>query len=167
MEEKTVLAKVIKLDDGIHVVGADGNIGPVCTRVTTDGYYYLSENAANRKFINKKSTDAYFVENPDGEIALYYKESRHFDTSTPKLPNAKLIAFLSEEDQAEYKAIVDRAIEARNAAIAEAKALAAANKKRPLTDEEKLQRKIAKLQAQIAALQNVASEANTDPIVEE
>lgn len=139
MEE--ILANVVMQEDGIHVVDQDGTIGPVCTKLTSDGYYILTPNAANRKCLNKAKTDAYFVENPNGEIPLTYKATRTFDGTSSKLPNAKLIAYLDEELQAEYKAIIDRAIEAKNAAKAQ-----------PMTELEKAQAKVKKAQEALAKL---------------
>lgn len=108
-------------------------------KVTTDGYYKLPDNRANRKCFNKKNLDAIFEK---GEtVKLTYKASKTFGPTGTKLPNAKLISYLPEEIQAEYKAIIDRAIEARNAA-----------KKKPLTPEEKAIAKRDKLLAQIAAI---------------
>ena len=143
---KEVLATLVKLDDGYHVIDQDGSVGPVCTRMTTDGYLILSPNASNRKCINFANTEKYFAENPDGHIDLYYKATRKFDATTTKLPNAKLISYLPEDLQAEYKAIVDRAIAARNDAKAQ-----------PKTELEKAYERLERAKAALAKLQEEAS----------
>lgn len=145
------LCELINVDGKYFLVDlASGEEKEFGDKVTTDGYYKLPDNRANRKCFNKKNLDEIFAR---GEtVKLTYKASKTFGPSGTKLPNAKLIAYLPEEVQAEYKAIIDRAIEARNAA-----------KKKPLTEEEKLLAKIAKnketiakLEAELAAINTVA-----------
>lgn len=147
----TVLAYVVKHDDGYHVVdAATGEEGPVCNRRTADGYIILTPNAANRKCVNEKNAEAYFAANPDGKIELTYKATRTIGSTSPKMPNEKLIAYLSPEEQEEYKAIIARAIAARDA-----------DKKKPMTELEKAQAKFAKAQA---ALNKLMSEAAGEDI---
>lgn len=138
--EQEVLAKIVKLEDGYHVIDNDSTIGPVCEKITTDGYLTLSKNAANRKYYNYKNLEKHFSES-DEPIDLCYKESKHFGNLGTKIPHEKLIAYLSEEDQAEYRAIIDRA-----------RAAKAADVKKPLTEKEKLEKKIAKAQEALAKL---------------
>lgn len=152
--ETEVLAKVVKLDDGFHVIDSDGTIGPVCTRRTTDGYIILTPNAANRKCLNEKNANKFFDENPDGYIPLSYKETRKIGSVSTKMPNAKLISYLSPEEQEEYKAIIARAIEAKQAA-----------ENKPKTEAEKLQDKIAKAQKALEKL--MAQAASMDDTVTE
>ena len=142
-----VLAKVIRLEDGFHVVDFDGTVGPVCTRRTTDGYVILTPNKSNRKCINEKNATKYFDENPDGFIPLYYKATRVMGSCGPKMPNAKLISYLSEEDQEEYKAIIARAIAARDA-----------DKKKPMTELEKAKARAEKAKAAYEKLLAQAAE---------
>jgi len=142
MEENQILAKIIKLDDGYLVVDTDGTVGPVCEKVTVDGYLCLSKNAANRKYYNKKNLDKHFDET-DEPIGLCYKESRVFGSVGNKIPNEKLIAYLSDEERAEYLAIIDRAKAAKEAA-----------KVKPKTELEKAQEKLAKAQAAYEKLLN-------------
>ena len=66
-----------------------------------------------------------------------------------RIPNAKLIDYLSDEDKAEYMAIIERAKAAMEAA-----------RKKPMTEEEKIQAKIDKLMAQMAKLN--AAKAKTE-----
>ena len=140
-----IMATIVKRDDGYHVVDKDGTEGPVC-KLTGDGKSIcLTPNAANRQWYAVKRLEAAF-EDPSCEcVPLYYKASRHLDPNAPKapraLPNTKLISYLSEELQAEYKAIIDRA-----------RAAMEADRKKPLTEEEKLRAKIAKLQAQLESI---------------
>ena len=146
-----VMASIVKRDDGYHVVDKDGTEGPVC-KLTGDGKSIcLTPNAANRQWYAVKRLDAAFADPSCESVPLYFKATRHIDPNAPKapktLPNAKLISYLSEELQAEYKAIIERAREAM-----------AADKKKPMTEIEKLQAKIAKLQAQLEATQTATAE---------
>ena len=78
-------------------------------------------------------------------MALLYKATRVMGEGTSrstKLPNEKLIAYLSEAEQEEYKAIIARAIAARDAERE-------ANKKKPMTEAEKAQAKVTKIIAQL------------------
>lgn len=135
-----VLAKLVKDEDGTyHVIDKDGTKGPACKIVENGFGIALTPNAANRLWINHAKADKMLEEAE--YIPLYYKPTRKLGPKASHLPNAKLISYLSEEDQAEYKAIIDRAREAMEA-----------DKKKPMTDVEKVQAKIAKLQAQLAAL---------------
>ena len=149
----TVLAKLVKRDDGYHVIDCvTGEEGPVCNKRTADGYIILTPNSSNRKCVNEKNAETYFAANPDGSIDLTYKATRKLGESGPKLPNAKLIAYLSEEEQNEYKDIIARAIAARDA-----------EKAQPKTDLEKAQARLAKAKAAYEAL---LAEAANDTIVE-
>lgn len=135
-----VLAKVIKDDEGYKVVDNDGSIGPVCTKMTVDGYLILSPNAANRKCINKELLDQVF-ENGATEVPLTYRATRTIGGSSSKIPNEKLLAYATDEEKEEYIAIIE-----------EAKAAMDADKKKPLTEREKLEAKIAKAKEQLAKL---------------
>lgn len=152
LDENTVYAKIIKQDDGFHVVDFDGTVGPVCKFCDADDKtIVLTKNKSNRQWFNRAKAEAEIAEK--GEVDLYYKASKHFGPSGTKLPNAKLISYLSEEDQAEYKAIIDRA-----------KAAKEADKKKPLTEVEKAQRKLAKAQA---AYEKLLAEAEQTEETEE
>ncbi len=143
IDTEKVYATIVKRDDGYHVVDGDGTEGEVCP-LTKDGKSIcLTKNASNRQWMSVVRLDKWF-ETTDEAFPLTYKATRKLGESTGRvtMPNAKLISYLSEEDQAEYKAIIDRAIAARDA-----------DKKKPVTAEEKLQAKIAKLKAQIAKLE--------------
>lgn len=143
-----VLARVVKREDGYHVIDRDGTEGPVCNKRTSDGYIILTPNASNRKNINEKNAERFFAENPDGCIELVYKATRKIGQVT-KLPNAKLISYLSEEDQAEYKAIIDRAIAARDA-----------DRKKPMTELEKAQARLERARAALAKLEAAEEDAD-------
>ena len=140
LDPNTVYATIIKKDDGFHVVDFDGTEGPVCKFCDeNDKTIVLTKNKANRQWFNRAKAEAEILEK--GHVDLYYKATRKVGSTGPSLPNAKLIAYLDEADQAEYKAIIDRAIAAREA-----------DKKKPLTEREKVEAKIAKLKAQLAEL---------------
>lgn len=129
-----ILAKVIRDEDGYHVVDNDGTVGPACTKVTVDGYICLTPNAANRKNINKAACDELF-DSGITEIPLTFRPTRKVSDAA-KIPNAKLIEYLGDEDKQEYLAIIERA-----------KAAYEATKKQPMTDEEKLEARVAKAKA--------------------
>lgn len=147
-EPGQVVAKIIKEDDGYHVVDHDGSVGPAL-KISNDGIVYLlTPNASCRKFYNLKNLDKLFDEGAT-EAPLNYKPPKKLGpvgSRSTAMPNAKLISYLSEEEQAEYKAIIDRAIAARDA-----------DKKKPMTEKEKLQAKIAKAKAALAALEAEAA----------
>lgn len=148
-DENTVYAMITKDDDGnFHVVDFDGTVGPVCKFCDAgDKTIVLTKNKSNRQWFNRAKAEAEIAEK--GHVDLYYKASKHFGTVGNKLPNEKLIGYLPEAEQAEYKAIIDRAIAARN----EAKA-------KPMTELEKAQAKLAKAQEALAKLQAQAAEGN-------
>ena len=144
-DENTVYATIIKEDDGFHVVDFDGTVGPVCKYCDADDKtIVLTKNKSNRQWFNRKKAEAEIAEK--GHVDLYYKASKHFGPSGSKMPNEKLIAYLPEDLQAEYKAIIERAIKARD----EAKA-------KPMTELEKAQAKLAKAQEALAKLQAQAA----------
>ena len=136
-----ILARIIKQDDGFHVVDQDGTVGDVC-KLTDEGdkTIVLTPNASNRKYFNRAKAEAAIEEG--GYCGLTRKETVKIGNVT-KTPNAKLISYLPQELQDEYYAIIGRAIEAKNA-----------DKKKPLTEREKLEAKIAKMKEQLAAMQS-------------
>lgn len=143
MDPNTVYAKLIRKDDGYHVIDFDGTEGAVC-RISADGagteWVIFTPNKSNRKCINKKKADKFFDEG-NGEMDLYYKATKHIGSTSSRIPNEALIKYLSEEDQAEYKAIIARAMAAKEA-----------DKKKPMTEREKLEAKIAKAKEALAKL---------------
>jgi hypothetical protein len=143
-----VLAKVIKLEDGYHVVDQDGTVGPVLT-ITKDGIsFILSPNASNRKYFAVKRVEEAIEK--CGQCDLTYKGSRTIGpvgSRSTTLPNAKLISYLSEEEQEEYKAIIARAMAARDA-----------DKKKPMTELEKAKARAEKAKAAYEALLAQAAE---------
>lgn len=153
MEEKEILAYLVRLEDGFHMEDLDGNVGPVCTGRTSDGYIKLTENAANRKCYNEKNANKFFDEHPGEKIGFVYKETRTVNVHST-VPNAKLISYLPEDLQKEYFDIIERAKAARD----EAKA-------KPLTDLEKAQKALAKAEAKLKAL--LAAEAGENDIEED
>ena len=136
-----ILAQIVKEDDGFHVIDSDGTKGDVCKLCDEGKTIVLTKNASNRKWYNLAKAEAEIAEN--GYVGLTYKASKTFGPAGSRLPNSKLISYLSEEDQAEYKAIIDRAIEAKKADKVV---------KPKMTEQEKLLAKIQKLQAQLADL---------------
>lgn len=144
--EGEAYAKIIKDDEGnFHVVDFDGTVGPVCKFCDADDKtIVLTKNKSNRQWFNRKRADAEIAEK--GFVDLCYKPSRHIGSVGSKLPNEKLISYLPEDLQAEYKAIIARAIEARDAA-----------KTKPMTELEKAQAKLAKAREALAKLEAQAA----------
>jgi hypothetical protein len=98
----------------------------------------LGPNSSNRKYVawnefanNQDENGEYLVEDKIGG-------PRTLGTSQP---DKKLIPFMTEEDKALYDEIIERAI-----------ANKASQKKQPLSEAEKLEKQIAKLQARLAGL---------------
>lgn len=145
-------ATIIKLEDGYHVDN-NGVIGDVLKKTKDEISYILTENESNRKFF--KAVEVEKVTGTDDGIALTFKPSIKLDgtrsTGAARIPNAKLIEYLDEEDKAEYMAIIERA-----------KARMEAARKKPMTEKEKLEAKIAKLQAQMKALEESEDEETSE-----
>lgn len=141
-------AKIVIADDGIHLVDTDLD---VIVNLSKDGLaYILPSNSANRKFIATKK-----IENAKAagttEVPLEYRATRTLGPVGKKLPNEKLIAYLSEDEQAEYRAIFEEAYSLYEADRA-------ASKKQPKTEIEKLEARIAKLQAELDAARAAQAE---------
>lgn len=137
-----VYATIVLREDGFHVIDEDGTEGPVCKLCDADDRTIaLTKNASNRQWFNRAKAEAAIAEK--GFCELYYKASKKLgQVSRNTLPNAKLISYLSEELQAEYKAIIDRAIAAREA-----------DRKKPMTELEKAQARLEKAKAALAKLE--------------
>ena len=147
VENEVVVKATVSFDGTTYFVEDETHGKQECT-VLDSGWLTIPENDANRKYLAMGKVNKFFEENPDGVIEMTYKATRKLDgtsSSGPRTPNARLISYLSEEDQAEYNAIIERA----KAAWATYKE---EHKRQPKTEAEKLQAKIAKLQAQFDAL---------------
>lgn len=99
----------------------------------------LGPNSANRKYIAHNEFYA------KAEAGVYIVEDK---TTGPRVlgtaqPDKKLIPYMTAEDKEKYDAIIARAIENRNA-----------QKNVELSEEEKLEAAIAKLEAKLAAKRN-------------
>lgn len=113
----------------------------------------MPENSTLRKWTDKTRLDAAIAK--DGKLTLGYKARVTLGAGGTHYPQEKLISYLSEEEQAEYKAIVDRARQA----MADAKAAErAARKKEPVSALDKARKALERAQAKLAALE--ASENN-------
>lgn len=108
---------------------------------------FIPNSPCNRKYILTNVSNRHFAEND--EMVLEYKASKRlegcghasYELGQPLKKDAKLVAYMSDEEKAEYQTIVDAAIEVYNA---QAKA--------PKTELEKAQAALAKAQRQIAIL---------------
>ena len=111
------------------------SIQPIQSTYKNEPYtLVLPENPAGRKYMNSKKVDA-----AGGEIELV-QINRNPDAERT-YSKKSLLEYMTPEDKELYEAIMERARKAREEA----------NKKVPLTEEEKLRNKIAKLQAQLEA----------------
>ena len=111
----------------------------------------MPENSTLRKWTDKARLDIAIA--ADGKLTLSYKARIKLGAGGTHYPQEKLIAYLSEEEQAEYKAIVDKARKAMADAKAAAKAV-------PLTPYEKAKRALERAQAKLAELE--AAEASNN-----
>ena len=147
MNPDVVYATIVKEDDGYHVIDFDGTKGDVCKIVDDGRTIALTKNKSNRQWFNIVKAEAEIAEK--GHVDLYYKATKKIGQIGTRLPNEKLISYLSPEEQAEYKAIIERAMAAK-----------AADKPKPLTEREKAERALAKAQAALAKL--IAEAEGTD-----
>lgn len=145
LEEGTLSAYLVKMEDGVHVTDVDGNDLGFC-KVHPDGLtYMIPNNPSNRKWFNKKKADAQFDETD--KIELLYKASKHFSTGAGvKIPNDNLVKTYAPELYEEYVAIIESARKAK-----------ADEQARPKTELEKAQEKLEKAKAALAKLQAQAA----------
>lgn len=154
LDEGTIAAAIIVNEGEYVVVDLDGNVLGTTTLVDNGKTLKLPANPSNRKWFNLATAEAAI--NEQGKCDLTYKASKQVGVSTnSKLPHAKLIAYLPEELQAEYNAIID---EARKLMEADR-----ATRKTGKTPEEKLAEKIAKKKAE---LDNLLAQLGDDPVAD-
>jgi hypothetical protein len=140
------LCEIIKEGDEYFLVDLESNdIVGDALKVTNDGSFILPKNRANRKWATVNKVNAAL--DAGNRFTMTYKATKKFGPVGNRVPNEKLISYLSEEEQEEYKAIIARAMQARNDA-----------KAKPMTEKEKLEAKIAKAQAALAKLLDEAAE---------
>lgn len=137
-----VLAHIVLREDGYHVIDLkSGEEGPVCKLVDEgEKTIALTPNSSNRKWANRAKADASIAD--IGYFPLYYKASKQFGPSSTRIPNEKLLVYLTEEEQAEYKAI-----------FAEARERMLAERNKPIDPVEKLRKQIEAAQAKLAKLE--------------
>lgn len=99
----------------------------------------LGPNSANRKYIAHNE----FFSNCENDEYIVEDKTTGPRTLGTAQPDKKLVPYMTEEDKEKYEAIIARAIENRNN-----------QKKVELTEEEKLEAQIAKLQAKLDAKRN-------------
>lgn len=155
MEENiNATIKVIAYDceTGYAIVDEENTIP--CDKVVTykgRDVIHLPSNSTLRQWADRKKTDEAIADHGYLELAYKARTTVGQSAATPKIPNIK---YLSEEEQAELTTI-----------IANAKERMLADKKKPLTELEKLQAKLAKVQAQIDNL-TVADTTDANDTVE-
>lgn len=146
-------AKIRKIEGHGYVVAqiVDGveQVSEVCKIVDEGKTIALPANDSNRKYFNINKFEEAKDEN--GEMPLTYKASIKLGDRPARIPNEKLISYLPEDLQAEYRAIIDRAMAARE----EAKA-------KPMTDLEKAQAKLERAKAALAKLEAEAAEKEAE-----
>lgn len=131
-------AKIVKDDEGNYYVIDENGQGPACKFCEeNDKTIVLTPNLAKRQFFSRAKADKEIAEK--GYAELTYRTLREPGTQTRRLPNEKLIAYLPEDLQKEYKALVAKAFDAMAAAKAAAKA--------PKSDIEKAQERLNKAKA--------------------
>ena len=102
-----------------------------------DRYLKLPANSCNRVWVSCAK-----VEKAENECVDYGNDVKATRTNIKVTERKPLEDYLNEEDKATFLALVEKAKKAREEA----------NKKAPMTKEEKLLRVIERAQAQIAAL---------------
>ena len=136
------IVKIVKDDEGYHCVQPDGTVSPALKIIENGRTLVLPKNPANRQYCAVVKADAGIAENGEFVLAVRTTPKKDISSYSNKLPNEKLIAYLPEAEQEEYKAIIARAIQAHDADRE-------ANKKKPMTDAEKAQAKVNKILAQL------------------
>lgn len=141
-----ILCEIIKEGDDYFLVDLESNEKSEPLKISSDGVaFVLPANRANRKWATINKVNATLDK---GErFTMTYKATKKFGPIGNKLPHEKLIAYLSEEDQAEYRAIIARAQEAK-----------AADKAQPKSELEKAKEKLARAQAALDKLMQEAAE---------
>lgn len=153
LDEGTLAAAIIVNEGEYVVVDLDGNVLGTTTLVDDGKTLKLPANPSNRKWFNLANAQAAIDE--QGKCDLTYKATRKVGSGNSSLPHAKLIAYLPEELQSEYNAIID---EARKLMEADR-----ATRKTGKTPEEKLAEKIAKKKAE---LDNLLAQLGDDPVAD-
>ena len=110
----------------------------------------LGPNSANRKYVSHNEIASKLGEDGDGEYIVEDKTSGPRSLGTAQ-PDKKLIPYMTEEEKDDYDAIIARAMARRDEEKASKKAL---------SEEEKLEAQIEKLQKKLA-LKRAVAEAGT------
>ena len=129
---------IVRTDNFYSVKVNDQIIGPCKQKfIKNEGdWVIIPANPSGRTMVKLNILEKFFTENGDNAaFILAFKAPRTLGSTSTKLPNEKLISYLPEAEQEEYKAIIARAIQARDAERE-------ANKKKPMTEREKLEKKI-------------------------
>ena len=145
----------IKKVDDQYIMDVDGtdSVLEVKQPKGWDETIVLPENPTNRKLINKAVADKKLEEHPEG-FELTVKAARApGQTTSLAIPSKKLLEYLPDDLKEEAMAIIERARQAYEA-----------QKSRPLTEQEKLMAKIARMQKQIEEMEKAA--ANVEEEVE-
>lgn len=154
MEE--IIVKIVKDVDGdFHVIDADGVTGPKCKIIEDGRTIALTKNQANRQYCAVAKANAGIEADGCFVLTVRTTEPRKLGPANSKMPNAKLISYLPEELQEEYKAIIAKAIAARDAEM-----------NRPLTEREKAERALEKAKAQIAKLKAQLEALNNEEVTD-
>lgn len=135
------MSTTIERRNGTYIL-TDGDVTTTINSITTDGKsLILPENASGRKFF---------------ALSKFEKSEKHELCAINRDPNAEhavsrksLLEYMTPEDKELYDQIMERAKKAREEAT----------KKVPLTEEQKLRNKLAKLQAQLDAMMNEEAQA--------
>ena len=147
LAEGTETAQIVYHEDTntFHLLDMSDNSVSDPLVMTKDGLWFaLPANSSNRKWASVNKVKAEIEKN--GFVTLAYKATKHIGsiaagTRTKRYPGERLFAFLSDDEVAEVKAIIDKAYEAQAAERAANKA--------PATDIDKLKAKLERLQKQL------------------
>ena len=150
IEEVDVNATVdiIRKEDGYYLVHQDDREEGPCKIVDEGKTIALPKNATCRQWCNIAKTDEAIA--ADGKYTLTYKAPRKLGSGSTRMPNEALIKYLPEAEQEEYRAIIARAMEAREA-----------DRKKPKSLIEKLREKIERDNAKLAELEAALANETT------
>jgi hypothetical protein len=126
--------EIVDIDDfgNTHVMPIVDKVPDKATNGEFD-WYLLPPNCSNRKMINSKKIK-------DG-LELMYKEPRTLAGIIASMPRKKWEDYLTDEEKAQIEALRNKAKERREA-----------DKKKPMSEKEKLELRIAKLTEQLKAM---------------
>lgn len=146
-----VLAWLTRDENGDYFIEniSDGVVTGPLKLCEGDTAVVLAKNDSNRKWIKRTVCDPVIAK--EGRIGLVYKPTILLGPAANRVPNEKLIAYLPQELQDEYKAIIE-----------EARKLMEADKAAPKSEVEKAQEAMERARAKYEKLLAMATQTNEE-----